>query len=81
MPIVETAMKNVRIINLIDCRSLTSEERTALHQAIAAKAHRERAEFIRAGLLEFFRLFDRAVDWTLRAVFTPKLPPARSRHG
>ena len=72
-------MKNAKIINEIDYRSLTSEERAALLQAIAAKAHRERAEYIRAGLLELFRCFDRAVEWTLRAVFTPKLPPVRSR--
>ncbi len=74
-------MKNAKPINPIDYCLLTSEERTALYKAIAAKAHRERAEFIRAGLRELVRRFDHAVAWILRVVFTPKLPSVRSRHG
>ena len=71
-------MKNAKLINLIDYRSLTPEQRSMLVRIMAERARQERSDFIRTGLLQ--RL-DQLVEWALRAFFTPKLPPARSRHG
>ena len=73
-------MKNISEINMINYRSLTSEERSALIRAITERAHRERAEFLWSVGRALYRRYDRAIEWMLRAYFSPRLP-ANSRRG
>jgi hypothetical protein len=54
--------------------SLNPAERDIFRRAIIARAHRERAELMRAGLHALARWLDRLIEMVLRAVFTPKIP-------
>src|SRR5262249_6457550 len=78
---METNMKNISEINVIDYRSLTSEERSALFHAIAERAHRERAEFVWSLGRTLYRRYDRAIEWMLRVYFSPTLPRSQSPRG
>ena len=74
-------MKNDHDINLfqIDYRSLTPAQRQVFREAIVARAHRERAKFVRAQFRALFGWLDRMVEMVLRAVFTPKTSGSPSR--
>ena|SRR3974390_361979 len=76
---METNMKNISEINMINYRSLTSDERSSLFRAITERAHRERAEFLRSLGSALYRRYDRAIEWMLRAYFSPRLPASLRR--
>ena len=76
--VMEINMKNVSEINMIDYRSLTSGQRSALIRALTERARRERAEFLVSLGRALYRRYDRAIEWMLRVYFSPR-PPANLR--